>query len=113
MLYLFYQANQDGKQLSGSETIVTAIYHYEYMVSCQFPNSRKKRSTSTTADGYDISLSYDQSNYGDSSTVLIFDENCMTCNASTLSCVQLVSMSKHKIHDTLSNIPGKILFRII
>ncbi|XP_052071137.1 uncharacterized protein LOC127709569 [Mytilus californianus] len=80
---------EDGKQLSGSTHIKTAVFSFDNMISCEFPeSSRKRRSTNDGAEGYDIYLSYDQINYGDSVTVIIFDEDCFTCNVSTSTCVR-------------------------
>ena len=67
-----------------------AVYQYEYMVSCDIPTSRKRRSTDKTVDGYDVALSYDGINYGDSVSVIIYDEDCFACNATTVTCVRLV-----------------------
>jgi hypothetical protein len=41
------------------------------MVSCDIPASRKRRSTDKSVEGYDLSLSYDGTNYGDSVSFII------------------------------------------
>jgi hypothetical protein len=44
-----------------------------------------------TVDGYDVALSYDGINYGDYVSVIIYEEDSFACNATTVSCVRLVS----------------------
>ena len=89
--HISLKAPENGKQLtSGRGAIVTeSVYQYENMVSCDIPTSRKRRSTDKSVDGYDVSLSYDGTNYGDSVSFIIYD--CFTCNATTVTCVRLVS----------------------
>jgi hypothetical protein len=40
---------------------------------------RIRRSTDKTVEGYDVALSYDGINYGDSVSVIIYDEDCFAC----------------------------------
>ena len=61
------------------------------MVSCDIPTAPKRSSTDKTVDGYDLALSYDGTNYGDSVSFIIYDEDYFTCNAATVTCVRLVS----------------------
>ena len=91
--HISLKASENGKQLtSGRGAIVTeAVYQYENMVSCDIPTSRKRRSTDNSVDGYDVSLSYDGTNYGESVSLIIYDEDCFTCNGTTVTCVRLVS----------------------
>ena len=123
------KASENGKQLTNDRgaTVTEAVYQYEYLVSCDIPTSRKRRSTDKTVEGYDVALSYDGYdvalsydgydvalsydgydvalsydgydvalsyngiNYGDYVTVIIYDEDCFACNATTVTCVRLVS----------------------
>ncbi|XP_076090111.1 uncharacterized protein LOC143062191 [Mytilus galloprovincialis] len=88
--------SEEGKQISDIVNVRPAVFSYDNMISCEFPeSSRKRRSTTNDAEGFDIYLSYDQINYGDSVTVIIFDEECFTCNASTLTCVELDTCSSN------------------
>ena len=91
--HISLKASENGKQLTnGRHAIVKeAVYQYENMVSCDIPTSQKRRSTDNSVDGYDLSLSYDGINYGDSVSFIIYDEDCFTCNATTVTCVRLVS----------------------
>ena len=91
--HISLKVSENGKQLTNDRgsTVTEAVYQYEYMVSCDIPTSRKRRSTDKTVDGYDVALSYDGINYGDSVSVIIYDEDCFACNATTVTCVRLVS----------------------
>ena len=91
--HISLKVSENGKQLTSGRgaTVAEAVYQYEYMVSCDIPASRKRRSTDNSVDGYDLSLSYDGTNYGDSVSFVIYDENCFSCNATTVTCVRLVS----------------------
>jgi hypothetical protein len=91
--HISLKASENGKQLTSDRgaTVTAAVYQYEYMVSCDIPASRKRRSTDKSVEGYDLSLSYDGTNYGDSVSFIIYDEDCFTCNGTTVTCVRLVS----------------------
>jgi hypothetical protein len=91
--HISLKVSENGKQLTSGRgaTVAEAVYQYEYMVSCDIPASRKRRSTDNSVDGYDLSLSYDGTNYGDSVSFVIYDEDCFSCNATTVTCVRLVS----------------------
>ncbi|VDI39899.1 Hypothetical predicted protein [Mytilus galloprovincialis] len=114
-----FTITEDGKQLSGSTQIKTAVFSFDNMISCEFPeSSRKRRSTNNDAEGYDIYLSYDQINYGDSVTVILFPEDCLTCNTSTLTCVEVETCPSdtetHDVKDTKSGtLPTAIIAVII
>ena len=84
--HISLKASENGKQLtSGRSAIVTeAVYQYENMASCDIPTSRKRRSTDKSVDGYDLSMSYDGTNYGDSVSFIIYDEDCIACKATTV-----------------------------
>ena len=100
LFFYFYQfkhislkASENGKQLTSGRgaTVTEAVYQYEYMVSCDIPAYCKRRSTDKSVDGYDVSLSYDGTNYGDYVSFIIYDEDCFTCNGTIVTCVRLVS----------------------
>ena len=61
-----------------------AVFQYENMASCDIPAFRKRRSTDKSVDGYDLSMSYDGTNYGDSVSFIIYYEDCFACNATTV-----------------------------
>ncbi|XP_071129173.1 von Willebrand factor D and EGF domain-containing protein-like [Mytilus edulis] len=109
---------EDGKHISGSTHIKTAVFSFDNMISCEFPeSSRKRRSTSNDAEGYDIYLSYDQINYGDSVTVILFPEDCLSCNVSTLTCVQVKTCPPDtdtpENKDTKSSTPPTAIIAVI
>lgn len=65
-----------------------------YMVSCDLPHARQKRSTTSGiifAEGYEISVSNDGSNFGEDVTILVYDEECFSCETVNVTCTALVS----------------------
>lgn len=88
----YEQITDNGKQLSGIEVIKTAVYSYENLISCDYPNSRKRRSINNMPEGYDITLSFDKNNYGDTVSIIIYDEDCFSCNSTSITCIELVSV---------------------
>jgi hypothetical protein len=60
------------------EVVTKADLTVSYIWSWNIPTSRKRRSTDNSVDGYDVSLSYDGTNYGDSVSFIIYDEDCFT-----------------------------------
>lgn len=76
----------------------SAEYRSMFMVSVNLHNNRKRRSVSNdkTAEGYEISLSYDNQNYGDVVSIIIYDETCYSCNSTTRTCITLVSENIYK-----------------
>lgn len=64
------------------------------MVSCELPHARQKRSTTNEivfAEGYEISVSNDGSNFGEDVTILVYDEECFSCETVNVTCTALVS----------------------
>lgn len=63
------------------------------MISVDLQSSRRKRSVSTevVAEGYELSLSNDGNQFGDSVNIIIYDDECYSCNASSIICIVLVS----------------------
>ncbi|XP_063435949.1 von Willebrand factor D and EGF domain-containing protein-like [Mytilus trossulus] len=94
---VYFEVVNNEKQSSLSPMIEKAEYKSFSTVSCPLPTSsdrRRKRSISDkTADGYDISLSNDGTNFGDESTILIYDDECYSCNVTSVSCTLLSSCS--------------------
>ncbi|XP_056022076.1 uncharacterized protein LOC125649695 [Ostrea edulis] len=71
----------------------TAQWRAPNLITVVIPSStRKKRSTTEQyGTGYDISLSYDGSNFGDELSLVVYDDTCFNCNATTISCTILES----------------------
>ncbi|XP_076103005.1 von Willebrand factor D and EGF domain-containing protein-like [Mytilus galloprovincialis] len=67
-------------------------YRNSYLVSCALPTARRKKrsiSESVIADGYEISLSTDGNNFGDSVKIMIYDLECFSCYMENNTCTQL------------------------
>lgn len=64
-----------------------------FMVTVDLDVSWKTRSASgnTMAEGYEITLSNDETNFGDEVTIIIYDDGCFSCNRS-MTCVSLVTI---------------------
>lgn len=59
------------------------------MIRVTFPTNYRKRRTpfkNVYASGFNISLSYDEINYSDSVTLVIYNDLCYSCSASTMEC---------------------------
>ncbi|XP_056020810.1 von Willebrand factor D and EGF domain-containing protein-like [Ostrea edulis] len=71
----------------------TAQFRAPNLITVVIPSStRKKRSTTEQyGTGYDISLSYDGSNFGDQLSLIVYDDACYNCNATTIGCTILDS----------------------
>ena len=68
------------------------IYSSLFLMKCQIPEERRKRSLDTTrvASGYCISISNDGVNFTDEVSVLAFDPKCYVCNTSVFKCSKVV-----------------------
>ncbi|XP_071167321.1 uncharacterized protein [Mytilus edulis] len=73
--------------------MVKAEYRSAFMVFVALIGNRKKRSTLITgmAEGYELRLSNDGIEFSDPVSILIYDEECYDCNASSISCVFVAS----------------------
>lgn len=95
----YFQVINDVKQSTSTPEIVKADVVSHVMVSCPLKTSskRKKRSIfDTSAEGFDISLSNDGVNFGNNVTLIIFDEDCYSCNPTTATCIFLDSCPLQK-----------------
>ncbi|CAC5384240.1 unnamed protein product [Mytilus coruscus] len=90
-----FQIRNDGSwNYTASQQMYAAEYKNTYLVACELPSSgRRKRSISTTviADGYEINLSNDGTNFGEGVKIIIYDQDCFSCDIANLSCVSLDS----------------------
>lgn len=66
------------------------------MVSVDLQSARRKRSVSgdVMAEGFELRFSNDEQNFGDIVNVVIYDEQCFTCNATSLKCDPVVDIFK-------------------
>ncbi|CAC5411158.1 unnamed protein product [Mytilus coruscus] len=83
-----FEVVDNSKLYSSNWEIYKAQYRNMFMVTVDLGVSRKTRSASepSIAEGYEITLSNDGTNFGEEVTILIYDEGCFSCNTST-SCV--------------------------
>ncbi|VDH93020.1 Hypothetical predicted protein, partial [Mytilus galloprovincialis] len=94
---------ENNRSYTGPPTISKAVIKHSYMVSCEFANARRKRSTSDAtvfADGYEISVSNDGSNYGEVVTLIVYDEECYSCNTVNVTCTAIETCPLTRAEDT-------------
>ncbi|CAC5371719.1 unnamed protein product [Mytilus coruscus] len=75
-----------------SESDVSKVnFRNMFMVSVDLMHSRRKRTTTDTfmAEGNEIRLSYDGTNFGESATIITYDDSCYSCNSINMSCLEL------------------------
>ncbi|XP_071168616.1 uncharacterized protein [Mytilus edulis] len=86
-----YKITENGTVYTSGNETATAEYRHLFMVTVPLKISRRKRSTESmhSPEGYEISLSNDGSNFGESFNMIVYDENCFTCNSTSVTCVAL------------------------
>ncbi|XP_063435089.1 uncharacterized protein LOC134716188 isoform X2 [Mytilus trossulus] len=111
-----FKITENGIVQNITSIILPGKYNNVHSISCQIPSQRRKRSTTELAEGYIISISYDGEHFGDSVSFLIYDENCVTCEVSTLTCnvvnqyeecMPTSSTENPFITRTTNRVPGK------
>lgn len=68
---------------------IQTTYINPTVLRINFPTNPRRQQSSFTnvyASGYYISLSYDETNYSDSLALVIYNDLCYSCNASTMEC---------------------------
>lgn len=87
MLYL--QIQQTSILYTSEFEILKAEFRNVFMVTVELQSSRRKRSTqsTTTPEGYEISLSNDGIHFGENFSIIIYDEDCYSCNSTSVSCI--------------------------
>lgn len=72
----------------------TAEYRAPNLISIALPSStNKKQRRSVPSEyglGFDISLSYDDTNFGDDLMFIVYNDRCFNCNSTTATCTMLV-----------------------
>ncbi|XP_063420083.1 von Willebrand factor D and EGF domain-containing protein-like [Mytilus trossulus] len=88
-----FQILNDAMIYTSSADVLKAEYRNAFMVSVDLQSSRRKRSLPEVpaAEGYELSLSNDGIHFGESVNIIIYDEECSSCNATSISCVVLES----------------------
>ncbi|CAG2226665.1 unnamed protein product [Mytilus edulis] len=86
-----FQILNNTHEYTSDAEIVKAEYRNAFMISVDLQSSRRKRSVSTevVAEGYELSLSNDGNQFGDSVNMIIYDDECYSCNASSIICIVL------------------------
>lgn len=68
---------------------IQTTYINPTVLRINFPTNPRRQQSSFTnvyASGFYISLSYDENNYSDSLTLVIYNDLCYSCSASTMEC---------------------------
>ncbi|XP_052073689.1 von Willebrand factor D and EGF domain-containing protein-like isoform X2 [Mytilus californianus] len=88
-----FQILNDSMVYTSNADVVKAEYRNAFMVSVDLQSSRRKRSLPEVldAEGYELSLSNDGIHFGESVNIIIYDEECSSCNATSVICVVLES----------------------
>lgn len=68
-----------------------ATYINPTIVRINFPTNSRSSSENTWGSGFNISVSYDATHFGDSLVIIIYNDVCYSCNASTLECTNTVT----------------------
>ncbi|XP_071142810.1 von Willebrand factor D and EGF domain-containing protein-like [Mytilus edulis] len=73
--------------------VIKADYRNLFMISVNLESPRRKRSTddAVMADGFELSLSNDGKQFGNSVNIFIFDEQCFKCDTKSKKCYLLDS----------------------
>lgn len=79
-------------QKSEETFIHRGIYRSIFLMFCEIPESRRRRSpdVSTIANGYLISISNDGLNFTEELAVVSFDARCYSCNVTDFWCTKEV-----------------------
>ncbi|XP_061187077.1 von Willebrand factor D and EGF domain-containing protein-like [Saccostrea echinata] len=87
--FKYFLITDIGRLISLSTHTTKATYIGPTIIKAMFPTGlRSKTSHSRTVygSGFDISLSYDEVNYGESMSLVIYNDDCFSCNARELEC---------------------------
>lgn len=80
-----------GKTTVLSTYNIQATYVNPTILRINFPTNSRSSSGNTWGNGFYISLSYDAKHFGDSLVMIIYNDVCYSCNASTLACTNTVT----------------------
>ncbi|XP_052090376.1 von Willebrand factor D and EGF domain-containing protein-like [Mytilus californianus] len=86
----YFQKVTDSIKYIPGDDVLQANFRNMFTVSLDLMSSGKNRSTPETivAEGFEISLSYDGTNFGESVSIIIYDENCYSCNSTSIACFE-------------------------
>lgn len=86
----------------------TAQYRAPNLISVVLSSSTRRRKRSVSSElglGFDISLSYDNTHFGEEIKFIIYDDSCYNCNSTTTTCTILDSCS-YSTTDSTTMSPG-------
>lgn len=89
-----YKISVLGKGMVTNIVKTTAQYRAPNLITVDLDSSSRNRKRSVSSEyglGFDISLSYDNTNFGEDLTFIIYDDSCYSCNSTTVSCTMLDS----------------------
>ncbi|XP_034326433.2 von Willebrand factor D and EGF domain-containing protein isoform X1 [Magallana gigas] len=81
----------------------TAQYRAPNLISVVLPSSTRRRKRSVSSElglEFDISLSYDNTNFGEELKFIIYDDSCYDCNSTTTTCTMLDSCLHSRTNST-------------
>lgn len=90
----------NSKEFTDGAEYQKVLYRNPTMITVSLSKSRRKRSTTEISgpEGYELSFSYDGINYGNKSTIIIYDEDCYSCTQDPVICVIVVGSSRYISH---------------
>lgn len=105
-----FKITDSGELKTVSTNVLEANYINPTMIRVTFPTNYRKRRTpfkNVYASGFNISLSYDEINYSDSVTLVIYNDLCYSCSASTMECNMTSACNKFPGTTNKPNHSGK------
>lgn len=103
-----YKISTLGKGTVINTERTTAQYRAPNLISVVLPSSTRRRKRSVSSElglGFDISLSYDNTHFGEELKFIIYDDSCYNCNSTTTTCTILDSCSYSTTESTTMS-PG-------
>lgn len=98
-----YEISIQGKGPVINTEMTTAQYRAPNLISVVLPSSTRRRKRSVSSElglEFDISLSYDNTNFGEELTFIIYDDSCYDCNSTTTTCTMLDSCLHSRTNST-------------
>lgn len=81
-----FEITNFGRTMVSSTYNTQATYINPTILRINFPPNSRSTSANIWGNGFYISLSYDAKHFGDSLVMIIYNDVCFSCNASTLEC---------------------------
>lgn len=88
---VYIQITKFGRTMVSSTYNTQATYINPTILRINFPPNSRSTSANIWGNGFYISLSYDAKHFGDSLVMIIYNDVCYSCNASTLECTNMVT----------------------